>query len=58
MSLMITKAAPPTVAMRWVPHVWSEDGKGFLIYNSFELTNGFLWTKVGRSDNYWFLSMR
>ena len=44
--------------MEFHNYVWSEDGKGTLIYNSFELTNGFLWTKVGRSDNYWFLSMR
>jgi len=39
-------------------YVWSEDVEGKLIYNSFELTNGFLWTKVGKSDRYWFLSMR
>ena len=36
----------------------SGDAEGKLIYNFFELTNGFLWTKVGRSDRYWFLSMR
>ena len=39
-------------------YVWSEDVEGKLIHNSFELINGFLWTKVGKSDRYWFLSMR
>jgi len=39
-------------------YVWSEDVEGKLIYNSFELINGFLWAKVGKSDRYWFLSMR
>ena len=39
-------------------YVWSEDVEGKLIYNSFELINGFLWAKAGESDRYWFLSMR
>jgi len=39
-------------------YVWTEDVEGKLIYNSFELINGFLWAKVGKSDRYWFLSMR
>jgi len=44
--------------MEFYKYALSEDGKGKLIYNFFELTNGFLWTKVGKSDRYWFLSMR
>ena len=44
--------------MEFYKYALSEDGDGKLIYNFFELTNGFLWTKVGRSDRYWFLSMR
>jgi len=44
--------------MEFYKYALSEDREGKLIYNFFELTNGFLWTKVGRSDRYWFLSMR
>jgi len=44
--------------MEFYKYVWSDDGDGKLIHNSFELINGFLWTKVGKSDRYWFLSMR
>jgi len=44
--------------MEFYKYVWSEDGEGKLVHNSFELINGFLWTKVGKSDRYWFLSMR
>ena len=44
--------------MEFYKYALSEDGDGKLIYNFFELTNGFLWTKVGKSDRYWFLSMR
>ena len=44
--------------MEFYKYALFEDGDGKLIYNFFELTNGFLWTKVGKSDRYWFLSMR
>ena len=44
--------------MEFYKYALSEDGDGKLTYNFFELTNGFLWTKVGRTDRYWFLSMR
>ena len=44
--------------MEFYKYALSEDGDGELTYNFFELTNGFLWTKVGRTDRYWFLSMR
>jgi hypothetical protein len=44
--------------MEFYKYALSEDGDGKLTYNFFELTNGFLWTKVGRKDRYWFLSMR
>ena len=44
--------------MEFYKYALSEGVDGKLTYNSFELTNGFLWTKVGRSDRYWFLSMR
>ena len=44
--------------MEFYKYALSEDGGGKLTYNFFELTNGFLWTKVGRTDRYWFLSMR
>ena len=44
--------------MEFYKYVWSEDVEGKLIYNSFELINGFLRAKVGKSDCYWFLSMR
>ena len=44
--------------MEFYKYALSEDIEGKLIYNFFELTNGFLWTKVGKSDRYWFLSMR
>ena len=44
--------------MEFYKYALSEDGDGKLTYNYFELTNGFLWTKVGRTDRYWFLSMR
>ena len=44
--------------MEFYMYALSEGVEGKLIYNFFELTNGFLWTKVGKSDRYWFLSMR
>ena len=44
--------------MEFYKYALSEDGAGKLTYNFFELTNGFLRTKVGRSNRYWFLSMR
>ena len=44
--------------MEFYKYALSEIVEGKLIYNFFELTNGFLWTKVGRTDRYWFLSMR
>ena len=44
--------------MEFYKYALFEGVEGKLIYNFFELTNGFLWTKVGMSDRYWFLSMR
>ena len=44
--------------MEFYKYALSEGVEGKLICNFFELTNGFLWTKVGRADRYWFLSMR
>jgi len=44
--------------MEFYKYALSEVVEGKLIYNFFELTNGFLWAKVDRSDQYWFLSMR
>ena len=44
--------------MEFYKYALSEIVEGKLIYNYFELTNGFLRTKVDGSDRYWFLSMR
>ena len=44
--------------MEFYKYALSEGVEGKLTYSFFELTNGFLWTKVGGLDRYWFLSMR